>query len=101
MRCDSQLVLELNNASYRYEGTFSYAIFSCNDLILGSDCCGRTCGDLNNANARFVRNKYGHIRIISSTLQLQYNILSKHAGQEDSSDYYAEGAATAPYCRRT
>ncbi|VDM51319.1 unnamed protein product [Toxocara canis] len=73
----------------------------CNDVILGNDCCGSTCGDLNNANARFVRNKYGHIGIISSTLQLQYNILSKHAGQEGSSDYYTEGAATPPYCPTT
>ncbi|KHN84013.1 Lipase EstA [Toxocara canis] len=101
MHCDSQLVLELNNASYRYEGTYSYAIFSCNDLVLGRDCCGSTCGDLNNANARFVRNKSGHIGIIISTLPLQYNILSKHTGQQNSSDYYAEGSAAPPYCPST
>jgi len=76
--CKSELVLDINKPSERYEGEYSYYIYSHNDHIIGDDCCGHFCPELKNATDYSEHFLYNHFNIVPRTVEIQYEMLTNH-----------------------
>ncbi|CAD5228495.1 unnamed protein product [Bursaphelenchus xylophilus] len=81
MKCTSLYLRDVNKPTERYEGRFSYGIYSKDDPVIGKECCGHDCAALKNANQNFLKNGLEHGGIILQTKELQYNLFKKHAAE--------------------
>ena len=55
MNCVSEYLKDINSKDNRYEGEYSYALYSKNDYLAGQNCCGHHCSEIKNANANIAR----------------------------------------------
>lgn len=75
MNCVSEFLEDVNSKDTRYEGEFSYALFSKHDFMVGQNCCGHYCSEIKNANANIARMYYDHFTIFTNTIETQYNLI--------------------------
>uniref|UniRef100_A0A914PHZ2 Triacylglycerol lipase n=1 Tax=Panagrolaimus davidi TaxID=227884 RepID=A0A914PHZ2_9BILA len=76
--CKSGFIHDINAPNYRYEGDYSYYIYSNDDLIIGKNCCGHFCPELKNATDKSEHNDQNHLTIVSKTIEIQYTMLTEH-----------------------
>uniref|UniRef100_A0A0N4Z5D7 Lipase_3 domain-containing protein n=1 Tax=Parastrongyloides trichosuri TaxID=131310 RepID=A0A0N4Z5D7_PARTI len=77
MHCKSKFLSDLNSQPARFEGRTSYAIYSDQDYLIGKDCCGNICPELNHANMTHKRNYNDHGTIVFNSLDLQYRLFTE------------------------
>nr|CAD2171120.1 unnamed protein product [Meloidogyne enterolobii] len=63
MVCDSEYMMDINQAMARYEGENSFAIYSRDDYIVGQVCCGHPCSELKNANLTIAMRYHDHVTV--------------------------------------
>lgn len=78
MNCLSEYLQDINSKDYRYEGEYSYALYSKHDFLAGQNCCGHHCSEIKNANANIIRQYYDHLTIFTNTKEIQYNLVTSH-----------------------
>uniref|UniRef100_A0A914XY59 Uncharacterized protein n=1 Tax=Panagrolaimus superbus TaxID=310955 RepID=A0A914XY59_9BILA len=76
--CSSEFMRDINNQSDRYEGTYSYYIYSDNDYIIGRDCCSNICSELRNANSAS-RQIMPHGELFDATKDIQLEMIQYHS----------------------
>lgn len=75
MDCASKFLQDVNSKDTRYEGNFSYALFSKHDFLAGQKCCEHHCSEIKNATTNIARLNYSHYTIFANTKETQYNII--------------------------
>ena len=78
---------DINNGATRYEGRYSYYIYSDNDAENGQTCCSHLCSELRNANAFSRQSNMLHDSIMALTNDLQYSMLRSN-GQYSNNTLY-------------
>uniref|UniRef100_A0A914QDE2 Lipase n=1 Tax=Panagrolaimus davidi TaxID=227884 RepID=A0A914QDE2_9BILA len=79
MYCNSAFLTELNTPATRFEGRFSYYIYSDNDQVIEQNCCNTTvtlCSQLKNCNSYSRQPNMLHDSILSMTQDIQLAMLS-------------------------
>ncbi|CAD5228493.1 unnamed protein product [Bursaphelenchus xylophilus] len=84
MNCTSLYEKDVNAPNQRYEGKFSFGIYSLDDPVIGRHCCGHDCGSLKNANQNFQHNGLGHGGIVLQTKELQYVLFRQHSANQNT-----------------
>uniref|UniRef100_A0AC35F6D4 Triacylglycerol lipase n=1 Tax=Panagrolaimus sp. PS1159 TaxID=55785 RepID=A0AC35F6D4_9BILA len=80
VNCNSAYMRDVNFPPHRYEGTYSYFIYSESDEIIRKNCCGHLCPELKNALA-FKCEKYMlHPSIIVLTEDVQLKMVQHRFG---------------------
>uniref|UniRef100_A0A915P2S7 Lipase n=3 Tax=Meloidogyne TaxID=189290 RepID=A0A915P2S7_9BILA len=82
MVCDSEYMMDINQAMARYEGENSFAIYSRDDYIVGQVCCGHPCSELKNANLTIAMRYHDHVTVFTRTMPLQYSLVTNHSGAD-------------------
>uniref|UniRef100_A0A914QS50 Uncharacterized protein n=1 Tax=Panagrolaimus davidi TaxID=227884 RepID=A0A914QS50_9BILA len=76
--CSSEFMRDINNRTTRYEGTYSYYIYSDNDFVIGRECCNNTCSELRNANSAS-RQIMPHGNLFDATKDIQLEMIQYHS----------------------
>ncbi|CAI4221519.1 unnamed protein product [Auanema sp. JU1783] len=77
LHCKSKFLQEINNQTSRYEGRFSYSIYSDSDDKVGVDCCGNKCSSLPHSNDEFQLKGFDHDQVMEASLKLQLNLIQQ------------------------
>uniref|UniRef100_A0A0N5BXG7 Lipase_3 domain-containing protein n=1 Tax=Strongyloides papillosus TaxID=174720 RepID=A0A0N5BXG7_STREA len=85
MHCKSKFLNNLNSQPTKFEGINTHAIYSDQDYLIGKDCCGNICPELNHANMTHKRNFNDHGTIVFNSLDLQYKLFTNIEEEESSS----------------
>uniref|UniRef100_A0A914QZ70 Uncharacterized protein n=1 Tax=Panagrolaimus davidi TaxID=227884 RepID=A0A914QZ70_9BILA len=75
VNCNSQYMRDINFPDNRYEGTFSYFIYSDTDEIIGQQCCGHLCPELKNAIGFSRQTNMPHANVILMTEDIQLKMV--------------------------
>lgn len=81
MNCHSHYMRDINSKMHRYEGQYSYSIYSTGDTIAGQYCCGHPCSKVKNDNLSVVKNLLNHATIFSNTKDIQLALITNHTDQ--------------------
>uniref|UniRef100_A0AC35GJN7 Triacylglycerol lipase n=1 Tax=Panagrolaimus sp. PS1159 TaxID=55785 RepID=A0AC35GJN7_9BILA len=77
MYCDSDYMKDVNKPNERYEGKYSYYIYSESDYVIGKSCCGNFCPELKNAYGVSAHQQLDHGTALTMTKDIQYAMI-KH-----------------------
>lgn len=75
----ARLQKDVNRPDVRYEGRSSFALYSPQDMVIRTECCGHQCGELKNANRSTSVPNHGHGALELSTLDTQFQLLGYSA----------------------
>ena len=67
---------DINRPRNRYEGQFSFYIYSDFDFVVGQQCCGKFCAALKNANGASGHDKLDHGSVLTTTKNIQFAMVN-------------------------
>uniref|UniRef100_A0A914Y232 Uncharacterized protein n=1 Tax=Panagrolaimus superbus TaxID=310955 RepID=A0A914Y232_9BILA len=78
MNCGSRYLEDVNSEDKKYEGQHSYYIYSMDDTVIGTQCCGHLCPEVKNADGFSQHRVHNHGSILTETKDIQYEMIVNH-----------------------
>lgn len=81
MNCLSSYMRDINSKSYRYEGQYSFSIYSKSDHLVGQLCCGFPCSKIKNDNMSVVELFLNHTGVLEKTKEVLLSLITNQTNK--------------------